>query len=140
MLLKRTFVATSDIEGVGVFAAEPINAGELIWKLDTDFDRLVQPDHLKNYPAHMREFLLRYAYPYHEDPLVLVLEADNGRFMNHSDHPNTRFNDIIVGYATIDIEIGQELLCDYTEFDPDHVLTPTLANLKSGEKHGQIAG
>ncbi|TIS47846.1 MAG: SET domain-containing protein-lysine N-methyltransferase, partial [Mesorhizobium sp.] len=41
MLLIRTYVAQSAIEGVGVFAAEPIRKGASIWRLDPDFDRLI---------------------------------------------------------------------------------------------------
>jgi SET domain-containing protein len=41
MLLISTYVAASDIEGVGVFAATPIKKGSLIWQLNTDFDRLI---------------------------------------------------------------------------------------------------
>lgn len=130
MMLKRTFVAVSDIEGVGVFAAEPIKAGDLIWTLDTEFDRLVDQSKLDDYPEHMREFFTRYAYPFHKVPNLLVLEVDNGRFMNHSTAPNTRFDEITLGYATRDINIGEELLCDYGEFDPSYELVPNLSHLK----------
>jgi SET domain-containing protein len=39
MLLVSTYVAASEIEGVGVFAAAPIRKGTLIWQLNPDFDR-----------------------------------------------------------------------------------------------------
>ncbi|RUU09259.1 SET domain-containing protein-lysine N-methyltransferase, partial [Mesorhizobium sp. M7A.T.Ca.TU.009.01.3.2] len=38
MMLIRTYVTASAIEGVGVFAAEPIGKGASIWRLDPDFD------------------------------------------------------------------------------------------------------
>ncbi|TIP79437.1 MAG: SET domain-containing protein-lysine N-methyltransferase, partial [Mesorhizobium sp.] len=41
MLLIRTYIAASAIEGVGVFAAEPISKGASIWRLDPDFDRMI---------------------------------------------------------------------------------------------------
>ena len=137
MMLKRTFVAASDTAGVGVFAAEPIQAGELIWKLDPNFDRLIHLKDLETYPPHMQEFMVCYGYPHRENPNYLVLEVDNGRFMNHSERPNTRFDEFTAGYAIQDIQIGEELLCDYSEFDPGYELTPTLVHLKSGVKNAQ---
>ena len=43
MMLIRTYVAASAIEGVGMFAAEPIARGASIWRLEPDFDR-ADPD------------------------------------------------------------------------------------------------
>lgn len=126
MMLIPSYVAPSDIEGVGVFAAEDIKAGEIIWRLDTTFDRLIDSVHLTTLPPHMQEFMTRYAYPLHNDPLTLVLEVDNGRFMNHSAHPNTDFSEITVGYAKRDIAKGEEFVCNYSEFDPSHELLPSM--------------
>ncbi len=41
MLLINNYVGKSEIEGVGVFAAEPIAQGTVIWRFDDDFDRLI---------------------------------------------------------------------------------------------------
>ncbi len=51
MLLIRTYVAQSAIEGVGVFAAEPISKGASIWRLDPDFDRLIPMEKYEAAPA-----------------------------------------------------------------------------------------
>ena len=135
MMLIRSFVAPSGIEGVGVFAAENIKKGDVIWKLDTKFDRLVDTDQMKEFPPHMQEFMTRYAYPLHDQPKTLVLEADNGRFMNHSHSPNSDFKEIVVGYATRDIAEGEEILCDYSEFDPSHELLPSLLPLMTKKEY-----
>ncbi|RUZ99077.1 SET domain-containing protein-lysine N-methyltransferase, partial [Mesorhizobium sp. M7A.F.Ca.US.002.01.1.1] len=82
MLLIRTYVTASAIEGVGVFAAEPIRKGASIWRLDPDFDRLVPMDKYEAAPPHLRELLDRYAYPSPDRPGFMVYEVDNGRFMN----------------------------------------------------------
>ena len=124
MLLVPTYVAPSAIEGVGVFAAEPIPAGSLIWKLDPAFDRLVGRDCVDGLEPAMRTFIERYAYPLMADPRLLVVELDNGRFMNHSHAPNTRFDDPDAGYAIVDIAQGEEILCDYGEFDPGFEMLP----------------
>jgi SET domain-containing protein len=124
MLLIQSYVAPSTIEGVGVFAAEAIPAGALIWKLDPTFDRLIRHDEIKGLPATFRKFAERYGYPYPHDPSLLVLELDNGRFMNHSAAPNTCFTDPDAGYALRRIEAGEELTCDYSEFDPAFEMLP----------------
>lgn len=126
MMLVRTYAAPSAVEGIGVFAAEPIKQGTLIWRYDPDFDRLVPADWALTGAPVMREFLTRYAYPAHDDPTMLVIEIDNGRLMNHSETPNTDFTKIIEGYALRDIAEGEEFLCNYSEFDPQFELMPSM--------------
>lgn len=134
MMLVSTYVAASDIEGVGVFAAAPIPKGALIWKYDPSFDRLVPSSWLKDATPMMREFLTKYAYPAHDAPDMLVIEIDNGRFMNHSPAPNTDFTKVIEGYARTDIAAGDELICNYSEFDPTFELLPSMAGSMAGRK------
>lgn len=124
MLLVPSYVAPSEIEGVGVFAAEPIARGTLIWRLDPSFDRLVRSEALAGLPGIFQNFAERYGYPYPHDPTVLVIELDNGRFMNHSQGPNTCFTDPDSGYALRAIAAGEEITCDYSEFDPSFEMLP----------------
>lgn len=126
MMLVPTYVAASDVEGVGVFAAEPIERGALIWRYEPDFDRLVPAAWLHEQSPMMQDFLRKYAYPAHDRPEMLVIEIDNGRFMNHTNEPNTDFTKITEGYALRDIAAGEELLCNYAEFDPDFALLPSM--------------
>ncbi len=139
MLIVRTYVAASDVEGVGVFAAEPISAGAKIWVFDPAFDRVVTRDWVETQGPMMQEFLTRYAYPYREDPKQLIIEIDNGRFMNHSETPNTDFTSKSEGFARMDINPGDELTCDYHEFDPTFALLPSLAAtfLKAGRSNAK---
>ncbi|HEY6633321.1 MAG TPA: SET domain-containing protein-lysine N-methyltransferase [Rhizobiaceae bacterium] len=124
MLLVSTYVAASDIEGVGVFAAAPIGMGASIWRLNPDFDRLIPADSYDDMPETMKELIDRYAYPSPDRPGYLVYEVDNGRFMNHSDTPNTDFSEYGVGRATRDIAAGEELTCNYREFYEGFELLP----------------
>lgn len=119
MLRVGTFVAASAIEGVGVFAAEPIPAGTVIWRFDPDFDLLVPLARYKAAAPHVRDLLDRYAYPSPDHADHLVYETDNGRFMNHAEDPNTDFSRHGGGEATRDIRAGEEITCDYGEFFPD---------------------
>ena len=56
MLLVNTFVGASPIEGVGVFASDPIPKGTLIWRLEPDFDRLI-PFHAEHMDRHFDHVL-----------------------------------------------------------------------------------
>jgi uncharacterized protein len=119
MMLVRTYLSSSKIEGVGIFAAEPIKAGDVIWRLDPTFDVLLSDRDIQSWPDHMEEFIERYCYAHKDSPGTWVLELDNGRFMNHSVHPNTNFGEFYAGYAIRDIAIGEELTCNYFDFDID---------------------
>jgi SET domain-containing protein len=118
MLLVKTYLRPSAIEGLGVFAAEPILRGTMIWALDPKFDICVVESELDRLPPQMRDYITRYSYPHLERPGVLILDSDNGKFMNHSDRPNTDFRRFDRAYALIDIAVGEELTCNYHEFDP----------------------
>lgn len=127
MLLVKTFIAASAVEGVGVFAAEPVAKGRIIWRLDPAFDRLIPRKAYEEAPPFLKELLDRYAYPSPDDPSVIVYEVDNGRFMNHSAHPNTDFSDSGGARALRDIAAGEELTCDYGDFFKDYELIPNPA-------------
>lgn len=136
MMLVSTYVGPSGIEGVGIFAEEAIKAGTLIWELDEGFDMIVPRDKLDSVPEHLVTFFERYAYPLHTAPDKLVLEFDHGRFMNHQEQPNTDFLEVVKGYALRDIAAGEELTCNYSEFDPGFVLLPSFCakpHMENGE-------
>ncbi len=118
MMLVRTYVGPSAIEGLGVFAGEFIASGSLLWALDPKFDIVIEGSELERVPPHMRDYIARYSYPHLERPGVLVLDADDGKFMNHSEQPNTDFRVFDKGYALVDIAVGDEITCNYHEFDP----------------------
>jgi hypothetical protein len=125
MLLVETFVGPSKIEGVGAFSVQRIRAGTLIWEYRPKFDLSISRKELDTLPLSIRSLMTRYAYPHHDEDGLLIIESDNGRFMNHSDTPNTDFKPQIAAYALVDIEPGAELTCDYREFDPNFRLLPS---------------
>lgn len=124
MLLIRTYVAQSAVEGVGVFASEFIPAGRPIWRLEPDFDRLISDATYQAASPVQRDLFQRYAYPSPNWPGFIIYEVDNGRFMNHSDTPNTDFSDAI-GIARVDILAGEEITCNYAEFFDGFELLPS---------------
>ena len=116
MLLISNYVGKSDIEGVGVFAAEPIARGTVIWRFDAEFDRLIPVDRYESAAPLVKQLLDRYAYPSPDKPGFIVYETDNGRFMNHADDPNSDFSDEGGARATRDIAAGEGITCNYGHF------------------------
>jgi uncharacterized protein len=118
MLTVSTYIAPSAIEGLGVFSAEFIPAGRLLWNLNPKFDIFIDQREIEGLAPHVQDFIARYSYPHLEMPGVVIVDSDNGRFMNHSLAPNTDFRVFDKGYALVDIAQGDELTCNYYEFDP----------------------
>jgi SET domain-containing protein len=119
MMLVRTYLAQSEIQGLGVFAGEFVPRGAQLWVLNPKFDIFVHPSEIEALPAHMRDFIMRYSYPHLEAPGIRIVDCDDGKFMNHADRPNTDFNIFDKGYALEDIAVGTEITCSYFEFDPE---------------------
>lgn len=124
MMLVPTYVAPSSIEGVGIFATEDIPAGSAIWRFDPAFERVFTPDEIDRLEPVQRDYVERYGYSHMTDRSLIVVEADNGRFMNHSEQPNTDFTRPDVGFAIVDIPAGSEITCDYGEFEPEFAMQP----------------
>jgi uncharacterized protein len=118
MLTVSSYVAPSAIDGLGVFAGEFIPGGSLLWNLNPKFDIFIYQGETEGLAPHVQDFIARYSYPHLDMPGVLVVDSDNGRFMNHSLTPNTDFRIFDKGYALVDIAQGEELTCNYYEFDP----------------------
>ena len=123
MLLVKTTLAPSLIEGLGVFAAEHIRKGAVVWKFVPGVDILLDDEELRLLPALVLEHCTRYAYR-HGRMGKYVLCCDDARFVNHSDNPNTiglypLGDDQGLDIAIRDIRMGEEITCDYATFDPD---------------------
>jgi len=124
MLLVATCVGPSDIEGVGVFSETHIREGTRIWTFDPRVDRCYSRRDVKTAPAAFRELIERYAY-FDTELDGYVLEGDHGRFVNHSLTPNVAFQRGGDGFALVDIRPGEELVCDYRDFEDSPVMLPS---------------
>lgn len=133
MLLVKTYVDASVIEGVGVFAAEPISKGTQIWRFEPMLDRALTEGEVVQLPPSARDFVARYAYVHPDDRSIYMLDGDHGRFMNHSDAPNSDYAEGVAGYALRDIAEGEEITCDYGQFYASHDFLPSLTE-KFGSK------
>ena len=113
MLIVNTYLDKSKIHGIGVFADEFIKKETLISKIIPGLDCIVEKDSLKNLDYSIQKHFKDHAYNYDLDSSLLVLELGNTNYINHSDNPNIDNE----GYASRDINIGEELTCNYKLFD-----------------------
>ena len=118
MLLVKTQLKNSRIHGVGIFADEDIPKGTAIWRDCKGFDLEYSVEAVDKLPTAAREQVISRAYT-SMDNGKWVLDGDDARFMNHSSHPNTKNGDKWTTIASRAIARGEELTCDYYEFDAD---------------------
>jgi SET domain-containing protein len=123
MLVVKTRAAASAIEGVGLFAAEPIAKGAIVWRFAPELDLVVPEEKIATLPEAARAFFKRYAFPCPFFPGGLLLGFDNTRFVNHSPTPNLD-NTGPDTIALSDIAEGEELTTDYGELEPGFELEP----------------
>jgi hypothetical protein len=108
-VLVRTFVGASAIHGNGVFAAESIAAGTVVWRFEPIFDRVISDDELHGMPSAFCDYLNMYAYRSSDIGGRLLLPCDHAKFLNHSADPNTK-SDWVWSYEEIDPDVfGEEL-------------------------------
>ena len=116
MLIVKTQIKPSKIHGIGLFAAEFISKGTLIWKYQSYLDQTIDDSKFKLLPKRAQEFLLKYA-SYNIGWGGHILCGDDARFTNHSSDPNTISNDKFSTIAIRDIQIGEEITENYRTID-----------------------
>lgn len=115
MFLFRTEVkvATNPIMGLGLFALEFIPKGDIVWEFVDGVDIKVSVDCVKQMSKAQQEYFDKYGWI---DGDYYYSSCDLTNFVNHSSQPNLKFSNEIV-IALEDIEIGQELFENYSDFD-----------------------
>lgn len=124
MLLVKTRIGLSKINGIGLFAAQFIPKGTIMWRFTEGFDTRIDKDVLGSIPLKDRDGFIKYPF-YSRRTNTYVLCCDDARFFNHSDTPNVGDEDDImtnegIDIALCDIQEGEELTCDYRLFDIEH--------------------
>lgn len=123
--MVKTRIGPSKIKGagLGLFASEFIPKGTTTWRFMPGLDLVVPEDVLLQLSEPARAQFLNYCYV---DKFTkhFILCFDDERFINHSDKPNiiqSKAGDEVEGIevAVRDIQEGEELYCDYEEFDFD---------------------
>lgn len=119
MLRVAAELKDSPIHGRGLFAAEFIPAGTLVWAFDAGQDQVIPVEEVERADEAARRFLLTYAY-YCRCMNGYVLCGDGARFVNHSEQPLMgSHDDSRFSFALRDIQPGEELTEDYRTYDAD---------------------
>lgn len=114
MMLVRTYLDRSPLHGFGVFTKDAIPAQTLAWEFTEGLDLEISAAQFAAQPLVIREYILHYGNQTEED--LYLLCGDHARFMNHSDRPNLSAS-TYEGFALRHIAAGEEITCDYREFD-----------------------
>lgn len=130
MLVIDTYLDKSSIEGIGVFAAEDIPKGTILWEFNPLFDSIIREDEITDLPRHIQKWL--YYHSWQDADGHYRVGIDNDKFINHSLDPNSRFSKESYTWAALrDIKKGEELTEDYTEFSESDY----ARNLKKGDTY-----
>jgi uncharacterized protein len=122
MLLVKTKIAPSQIDGIGLFADQFIPKGTITWRAVYPFDIKVSREDILKLPDVAKEIFLKYSY-FSRYSQKYFLCFDNDRFINHSEDPNIIEGRVVaageeaVSVAGRNIYLGEELTCDYRTFD-----------------------
>ena len=121
--MVKTRIGPSKTHGIGLFADQFIPKGTTTWRFMPGLDLIVPEDILLQMSEPARAQFLNYCYV---DKFTkhFILCFDDERFINHSKGPNigqSKVGNEIEGVemAFRDIQKGEELVCDYEEFDFD---------------------
>ena len=117
MLSVPTYVAPSRIAGMGLFAARSLCAGTRIWEFTDGVDWRMTPAEVCAFPEPYQGRLRHYLY--REPCGIYILCGDNAKFMNHDLEPNCTDTDDRFTVTVRDVDAGEELTCNYFEFDED---------------------
>ena len=120
MLLVKTKLSRSKIDGIGVFAAQFISKGTVVQKFISGIDIEIESEKLYSLPVIEKEYILHYTYR-HKITNKYVLCSDDARFLNHSETPNLISDSLNeeIDVAARDIQEGEELTVNYKDFDAD---------------------
>jgi uncharacterized protein len=120
MLIIETYLAPSRLHGLGVFASEPVAAGQVVSRFMPPFDVQFPAELLAVLSAAEQKYLRHFSYRSKFTGLY-ILTGDHDRYMNHSANPNVGMNPdgSANNLALCPIAPGEELTCDYRTFDAE---------------------
>lgn len=122
MLLVKTKIKKSNIEGLGLFADQFIPQGTVTWRFDPQFDIYFEPADVEKMSELQKDLVIHFAYLSKKSGKY-VYSLDNTRFTNHSSSPNIDNTQVlegdieVCGISNRDIQIGEEMTIDYRLVD-----------------------
>jgi len=122
MLKIRSYLATSKVHGIGLFAGEDIKEGAIVWEFNPFIDQMFSFRKFRTICGSVNYFGLQhlYASSYKRNDKYYYI-TDNARFINHSnDHFNIIFSDDNTEIACSHIKKDSEILENYfISYDKD---------------------
>lgn len=113
MLIVKTKIKPSKIDGLGLFADQDIEKGDVVYQYIPYLETIISETKFISLPKFIQEKIAHYGVKYKEK---YYISWDGDQFMNHSDNPNVK--DCGRYTATLrNIKKGEELTCNYYEFD-----------------------
>ena len=141
MLLVKTKLKPSSIEGIGLFSDQSIAKDTVVWRYDPTIDIRLTANQIEALDETSREQVRKYSYRDKESGLY-VLCGDDARFFNHSNSPNCL--DIVDGVnitiARRDIPPDEELTCNYALFDLDTMERSQGVSMSRQSRSSQLSG
>jgi SET domain-containing protein len=131
MILVKSKLGKSSIHGIGLFAEQHIAKGDKVWEFNEVLDCILSQKDIENLQVAAKEQVMQYAYrSKHSGHWVLC--NDDSRFFNHANSidanvqcyydTNEKSSEPLVCIAIQDIEPGEELTHNYSDFDLENDL------------------
>lgn len=134
MLIVPIELKNSAVHGLGVFAETLIKKGDIIAKFSAEIDLIIPFEQWQIITGPLKAHLEMYSYfdrSINENGYIF--STDFSKHINHSETPNMSARGM-VHRALRDIALGEELMCDYRDFDwdaqygePNYISTSALA-------------
>jgi len=122
MMLIETRLEASRIHGLGLVAVRLVPCGAPVWKFQAGFDHDFSPEQFVALPELARQHTRHFCFVSKIDGHV-ILSGDHACFINHSVAPNTgapaNAAQPVVTIALRDIAAGEEITCNYYDYDAD---------------------
>ena len=123
MILIPVRVAPSGIHGLGLFTTQTVPRGTPVWRSIPGFDQAFTDQQVAEFPQVVQDHIRWFGWK-QATTGCWILSGDHACFMNHDPLPNTGMmtdGDGLVTVALKDLAAGEELTCDYWEFDAEAV-------------------
>ncbi|MFM7838035.1 MAG: SET domain-containing protein-lysine N-methyltransferase, partial [Chitinophagaceae bacterium] len=143
---KKYAIKGNAIAGYGIYALQPIQKGEVVFKGEQKSQRLVTRSFVeKHWSEEQQQVFRRYAYPV-SDEVFLLWDEDPSEWApeNHSCDPNTVYKGLDI-VALRPIQAGEELTLDYAVFLDEHMESfycqcgsPKCRGLITGTKNNSV--
>ena len=116
MLIVETYVAPSQIHGLGLFASKFIASGTKIWELNNAVNVILTEADLAELPPIARTRIQQLFYV--DKNGLITLSFDGSQYINHSSDPNMDDQGDSC-FALRDIAEHEEITCNYYATEAD---------------------